>query len=114
MNQINLNYKFPEWVKWLGWVLFITMLIFLKSCEGKNTQTIEVVVPEKKGEFKPQKTNHTALTVVDTFYLKGKTIIKENPINKILIAENEQLQKDFFEADSINKFLMFSFDFNLI
>jgi len=107
MPQIDiLSIKIPEWVKWSGWVAFAVLILFLKSCEGKTIQTATVVVPEIKGKFESKKPDHTQIAK-DDVVKKGDNVYIENPINEKLLTENELLQKDFFEADSLNKVLMY-------
>lgn len=105
MGTILHKVEIPNWIKWLGWILLIIALILFKSCE-KEVESVVVVVPEKKGKFDPVKPKHTPLVVYDTIKIPGKKILVQSPINDLLLRENEELKKEFREADSINKELM--------
>lgn len=105
MQQINLNgIKIPEWIKYFGWILAISLLLWVKSCNPEpKTKIVTVTIPEKKGSFTPVKPDNTKIS--QTKWEKGDPVITENPFNKELLKDNKNL-KDIIKAanDSINKF----------
>lgn len=97
--------KIPEIVKYLGWVLLFIFLWFRTCSSSKVEQKpIKIEIPEKKGSFKP--TTIITHTVIRT-PSKTDTVFEKNPLNQILLSENESLKNKFKEADSINQALMF-------
>jgi hypothetical protein len=100
MKQINLNFKTPNWFKWIGWIVAILIILFFKAC-NPEPKFVTVETPEIKGQFIGQKPN--AEIVHDTVYLKGNTVVKVNPLNAELKYENSILMEQFLIVDSINK-----------
>lgn len=103
MKPINLQSPFiKEAFKYLGWVLLFFVLWF-RGCSSTPTtpQLTKVIVPEVKGKFEPKKPVNTA---IGQKVSKGKTVYIDNPIDPLLLAENENLKQDFAKAsDSIKK-----------
>ena len=83
-----------------GWIAFIILLLLFQKCQPEP-KIITVEIPEKKGEFIPQKPTHTDI------YIKGKNTIVENPINDRLRDENDRLREDFDKANDSIKSLLF-------
>ena len=93
---------FYENLKYLGWILLFVVL-WIRGCsdDEKSTVTAKVLVPEVKGKFEPKKPVNTA---IGQKVSKGKTVYIDNPIDPLLLAENENLKQDFAKAsDSIKK-----------
>ena len=69
-----------------------------------------MIVPEVKGTFNAKKPVNEPVTKPSFSQRKenDKTIYKENPIDKKLIAENEKLKKDFAKANDSIKQLSFN------
>jgi hypothetical protein len=102
MIQTN-SIVIPNWFKWTGWVVLFLVVMF-KTC-SPGPKFVTVKTPEIKGQFIGQKPN--ADIIHDTVYLKGKTVVKVNPLNAELKYENSILMKQFLIVDSINKVLLY-------
>lgn len=104
MKNINTYIK-P--VLYLGWVLFF-IAIWFKGCEKIDPNTVKIIIPKVEGNFEPAKViEHNK---IDSIYL-DKIIKVQDPklisdINK-LYNENEQLKKDYIDADSLKRELMY-------
>jgi hypothetical protein len=90
-----------DWVKisCYGIILVLTIILATGGCSHSKPkpQIITVKVPEVRGSFEPQIPK--VINSRDTLYLK-------NPINSMLITENEKLKIAFAAAnDSIKKLL---------
>jgi hypothetical protein len=97
MKQSNNNF-----FKYLGWIILFVFL-WANGCSrfDSEPQKIKVIVPELKGVFKAKKPEHKVLIETDT-------VFKNNPINKMLIAENIKLKADFAKANDSIKQLSFN------
>ena len=99
-----------EALQWTGWVLLFIVLFFMKTCQPEPT-IITVEIPEKKGEFEGKKPDHVEITPENVHdkedvYIKGEKVYITNPLNEILLSENERLKLDFEKANvSIKKLL---------
>jgi hypothetical protein len=103
MKQMNPYIVIPNWIKWTGWVVLFLVVIF-KTC-SPEPKFVTVKTPEIKGQFIGQKPD--AEIIHNTVYLKGKTVVKVNPLNAELKHENSILMKQFLIVDSINKVLLY-------
>lgn len=106
MQQINLNsIKIPEWVKYFGWILAIAFILWTKSCNSEvpKTRIITVTIPEKKGSFSPVKPDTIRITKI----LKGDHTTAENPLNRKLLEENQNLKDKFKSVNDSIKLKMF-------
>lgn len=107
MKPINLQLPFiKEAFKYLGWVLLFVVLWF-KGCSAteKSTVTAKVIVPEVKGKFEPKKPVNTP---IGQKVSKGETVFIDNPIDPLLLAENEKLKSDFAkEKDSLKRIIAY-------
>lgn len=104
MKQINPYIVIPNWFKWTGWIVAIVIILFFKAC-NPEPKFVTVETPETKGQFVGKKPS--AEIIHDTVYLKGKTIVKVNPLNAELKYENSILMDQFLIVDSINKVLLY-------
>lgn len=86
--------------------LIILMILFF-NCEGskENTQTVDVVVPEKTGEVKDPVAIVSHDNGKDTIVYNNKTIITENPVNKKLAQELLDALKDKDSLKVVNMYL---------
>lgn len=105
--QIDL-YKLPvkEFLKWLGWILFFSSIWF-RGCSS-NTELpkiTKVVVPAVSGTFETKKPQSKPIEVKENFKNESKTngtTYVVNPLNNVLIAENEKLKSDYSKmSDSL-------------
>jgi hypothetical protein len=103
MKQINLNFEIPNWFKWTGWVVLFLVVMF-KTCDPEP-KFVTVKTPEIKRQFDAKKPD--AKPIHDTVYLKGKPVVKVNPLNAELKHQNSILMKQFLIVDSINKVLLY-------
>lgn len=111
MKPINLQSPFiKEAFKYLGWVLLFFVLWF-KGCSAtkKSTVTAKVIVPEVKGKFEAKKPVNVKIEPSSRRQEKGKTVYKDNPIDPLLVAENEKLKQDFAkEIDSLKRIIAYN------
>ena len=95
-------------ILYLGWFLFF-VTIWFKSCgSSEKPNTHKITIPEIKGKFGPK--NDINHTIIDTQYL-SKIIKVQDPklISDIaeLYNENEELKKNYIDADSLQRELMY-------
>jgi hypothetical protein len=110
--QINLqSQRIKESLKYLGWILLFFSMWFKVCSDKENVTTItKVEVPKVIGGFESKKPDHVQVDKWSnsTTLKKTETIFSENPIDKILIAENEKLKADFAKANDSIKELKFN------
>lgn len=109
--MIQVNPRSPVFIQFIKYavVAILAILIFnwFRSCSPEpikpNTQT--VIIPEKKGTFKPQKPESRPIDIKQTPITDKKkdgVVVVENPLNKKLIEENEKLKADYSKmSDSL-------------
>ena len=94
-------------ILYLGWFLFFITLWF-KCGSSEKPNTHKITIKEAKGNFEPAKViEHNK---IDSIYL-DKIIKVQDPklisdINK-LYNENEELKKNYIDADSLQRELMY-------
>lgn len=98
---------FYENLKYLGWILLFVVLWF-RGCSGTapKPQLAKIIVPEVKGKFEAKKPVNLPIgqKVSRQKVSKGETVYIDNPIDPLLLAENEKLKQEFTKAsDSIKK-----------
>lgn len=77
--------------------VLIYIISTIETCnKPKGTQTVEVIVPEKKGSFEKPTSTIEYLPGKDSVVYKSKTIYTENPVNKEL-ANSYITAKDSLE-----------------
>ena len=111
MKKINLQSPLlKESFKYLGWVLLFAFLWF-KGCSPtpKTPQIVKVIVPEVKGKFQAKKPVNVKIKPSSRRQENGKTVYKDNPIDPLLLAENEKLKQDFAkEIDSLKRIIAYN------
>ena len=87
-------------------IILLSYIFVQQSCSQPNiVQKKEVIIPEKKGEFKKLvvQINHKQKDSI--VFRKGQTIYTENPINKQLAEEFIKLQKENDSLGLIKKYV---------
>ena len=109
--MIQVNPRSPAFIQFLKYavVAILAILIFnwFKGCSSgpvkPNTQT--VIIPEKKGQFEPQKPESKTLEIKQTpinEVKKDGTVYISNPLNEKLLQENDKLKSDYSKmSDSL-------------
>lgn len=106
MKTVN----FKSVLGWSGWILLFIVLFFMKTCQPEPSFS-KIEIPEKKGKFEGKKPDHVEITpkiihTKENVYIKGEKVYIANPLNEVLLSENERLKLDFEKAnDSIKKLL---------
>lgn len=105
--QIDL-YKLPvkELLKWLGWVLFFSSIWFRGCSAAKESdKTTKVKIQAESGTFEPKKPQSKPIEVKGNLKNEIKTngtAYVVNPLDKVLLAENERLKSDYSKmSDSL-------------
>ena len=102
---------FYENLKYLGWILLFVVLWF-RGCSGTapKPQLAKIIVPEVKGKFEAKKPVNLPIgqKVSRQKVSKGETVYIDNPIDPLLLAENEKLKHEFAKASDSIKKLQFS------
>ena len=88
-------------------IAILLSYIFLQnSCSQPNSaQKKEVIIPERKGEFKKLTVQINHKSKDSIVFRKGQTIYTENPINKQLAEEFIKLQKENDSLGLIKKYV---------
>lgn len=110
MIQINLNSKWFTLVKYFVFaIIFHLVISWFGACSNdskKNTQ--KVIIPAVNGSFNSVKPDSKPIEIKSTPVLETKKdglVYVENPLNKKLIEENNQLKIDFalLKSDSLKQ-----------
>lgn len=107
--MIQINPRSPVLIQLLKYIIVAALAIlafnWFKSCSSgpENPKTQTVIVPEIKGEFKPQKPiNIPILIKANSPQLKNNPVYIKNPLNDILLKENEKLKAEYLKmSDSL-------------
>jgi len=97
-----------EYWKIIVIVILLCVILLMRKCEP-NPSYATVTIPEKKGVFKPEKPTHKEVVKFKDkiVYKDGINSVVENPLNEILLKENEILKDQFKVVDSVNKILLY-------
>ncbi|MDI6034601.1 hypothetical protein QLS91_16090 [Flavobacterium sp. LB2P84] len=115
--KINLNSPLlKEFFKYLSvFIIGVLVASWFRGCSGSTTtpQIAKFIIPEVEAKFEPKKPVHEPIkkAVVKDYLTteKSKTVFVENPINKKLIIENENLKTVFAkETDSLKKVIAYN------
>ena len=104
--QINiLNPKIKEFLKYLGWILFI--ILWVSDCSGgaKATQKIKVKSPKVTQTFNPVKPEHKPILIDEKPIREKDGVFIKNPIDAQLLIENQKLKDSFrLLSDSLKNY----------
>lgn len=111
--MIQINPRSPVVIQILKYVavavLAILIFSWFKSCSSPTVpKTQTVIVPEIKGELKPQKPESKPIEEnLKNEIKKDGLVYVKNPLNDILLKENEKLKADYLKMSDSLKFKAF-------
>ena len=87
-------------------IILLSYIFLQRSCsQTNNVQKKEVVIPERKGEFKKLTVQINHKQKDSIVFRKGQTVYTENPINKKLAEEFIKLQKENDSLGLLKKYV---------
>lgn len=87
-------------------IILLSYIFVQRSCsQTNNVQKKEVVIPERKGEFKKLTVQINHRQKDSIVFRKGQTVYTENPINKQLAEDFIKLQKENDSLGLLKKYV---------